>query len=720
VHRLTRSTASSLLAFVVTLAALGAPAPQVAQAAPSTYLVDRTDDVIVAACTNAPNDCSLRGAVQDANANPGSTIVLAAQQTYLLTNVGAGELILTANTAITTSQALCITNCIAVIAGGPGWATRLLKVVPGAAVSVDHVEFTGGNANNGGALLNSGTLTLTTSQIFSNTVGGWGGGILNYGTLTISNTVINGNKAVVTGGAIVNQADIGQPGAVTIINSRIITNSATGTIGGQGGGGGITSFNNISQTIHPQLTLINTSLLTNTGTTAGYGGGLYVDGNTTLTNVTLQGNSASGGGGAYVHFGQLTMQGGQVVSNTALTGSGSGGGFRNDGLLTLNGVLASGNQTLGGGSGGAISSSSPFTVTNSTLTKNSSDSGGGAIWLAGPSALLLLNHSNLISNTSTYGAGVGGYGTYTVTNGSLISGNSAFQGGGLNIVAGGRAWIGGNSQIANNQTLGGAPGTSYGAGIYNNGLLQIQSATLGGNAAGNGSGGGLYNDTGGQASLASAAVVSNMAQAGPGGGISNLGILTITASAIVSNTTIASGGGISNTGTLSVLNTTFSGNSAASSGGGLFNNGQARLNFVTVAMNSASAAGGLAATSALTLSNTLLGDNTGAPPDCSGAVTSLSHNLIADTTGCTLLGPDTGDKRNVVPLITGLIDQGGALRFHDLQHLSPALDAADPAGGACPATDQRGVVRPIGPHCDIGAVESSAAYFYVFLPLAVK
>ena len=39
---------------------------------------------------------------------------------------------------------------------------------------------------------------------------------------------------------------------------------------------------------------------------------------------------------------------------------------------------------------------------------------------------------------------------------------------------------------------------------------------------------------------------------------------------------------------------------------------------------------------------------------------------------------------------------------------SPALDAAAPAG--CPATDQRGVTRPFGTSCDIGAFESAPPY----------
>src|SRR5579859_641787 len=651
-----RPLVSVLLTLVLAAAALGAPAPQLALAKPATpavYLVDRTDDVFATGCIVAtPNDCSLRGAVQNANANPGSTIVLAAQQTYQLTDTPSGELVLTATTVISTSQALCITNCLAVVAGGPSWPYRLLEVKPGATVTVDAVEFTHGVDSNGGALENFGTLSLSGSQIFSNTAYGWGGGILNYGTLTLSNTVINGNKAATTGGAIANQADVARPGKMTIVNSNIITNSVTGPLAGQGSGGGITSFDNISGTIHPLVSIVNSNILSNTGTITGFGGGLYVDGVMTLTNVALQGNSAAGGGGAYVHFGTLNMQGGSVVSNTSLTSGGSGGGFRNDGLLTLDNVLLDKNVALSSGSGGAISSSTPFTVTNSTFTHNTGSS-GGAIFLAGPSALALLSHVTMLANSATHGGAVAGYGAYTITNDSHLNGNTAFHGGALNIFGGGSALVTGNSQINNNQTANGAPGTSDGGGIYNTGRLQIQNASLDGNIASNGGAAAIYNGAGNTATLTGADLVGNQALDGPGGAVTNLGALTITASTLLSNTSLGGGGAISNTGMLVILNTTLGANASGGAGGALFNNGQAKLNFVTLADNSAAGDGGLITTGVLTLSNSLFSGNTGSgAPNCAGTVTSLGHNLIRDTTGCTLVGPGTGDKLNVDPKLT--------------------------------------------------------------------
>jgi hypothetical protein len=55
------------------------------------------------------------------------------------------------------------------------------------------------------------------------------------------------------------------------------------------------------------------------------------------------------------------------------------------------------------------------------------------------------------------------------------------------------------------------------------------------------------------------------------------------------------------------------------------------------------------------------------------------------------------------PLLGGLGDNGGATPTMLPGAGSAAIDASpDPD---CPATDQRGVTRPQGPQCDIGAVE---------------
>ncbi|MDR3576001.1 MAG: choice-of-anchor Q domain-containing protein [Anaerolineaceae bacterium] len=111
----------------------------------------------------------------------------------------------------------------------------------------------------------------------------------------------------------------------------------------------------------------------------------------------------------------------------------------------------------------------------------------------------------------------------------------------------------------------------------------------------------------------------------------------------------------------------------------------------------------------VTLKNTIVALNRSfGSYDCSGNITSLGHNLIGVVDGCTFTSA-TGDKVGTAnkPLDPGLgpldyID-GSQTETIPLLPYSPAIDAADPNG--CPATDQRGVARPIGNGCDIGAFE---------------
>jgi len=65
------------------------------------------------------------------------------------------------------------------------------------------------------------------------------------------------------------------------------------------------------------------------------------------------------------------------------------------------------------------------------------------------------------------------------------------------------------------------------------------------------------------------------------------------------------------------------------------------------------------------------------------------------------------------------MDNGGPTKTMALSASSPALDAGDDA--TCEATDQRGVSRPQGSHCDIGAFELEPAFPYsLYLPLIMR
>jgi hypothetical protein len=80
-------------------------------------------------------------------------------------------------------------------------------------------------------------------------------------------------------------------------------------------------------------------------------------------------------------------------------------------------------------------------------------------------------------------------------------------------------------------------------------------------------------------------------------------------------------------------------------------------------------------------------------------------------------GVDGGNNIDANPLLGPLADNGGFTMTHALGEGSQAIDAGDPA--TCPDTDQRGVTRPQGDFCDMGAYEYLPTVL-IYLPLIVK
>ena len=87
--------------------------------------------------------------------------------------------------------------------------------------TVNRSTFTANRAFAGGAIYNSGDLTVNESTFSGNVSTGNGGGINNWGRLTVNNSTVSGNSAGYNGGAIYN----GQ--MVTVTHSTVSDNSAT-------------------------------------------------------------------------------------------------------------------------------------------------------------------------------------------------------------------------------------------------------------------------------------------------------------------------------------------------------------------------------------------------------------------------------------------------------------------------------------------------------------
>jgi CSLREA domain-containing protein len=172
---------------------------------------------------------------------------------------------------------------------------------------------------------------------------------------------------------------------------------------------------------------------------------------------------------------------------------------------------------------------------------------------------------------------------------------------------------------------------------------------------------------------------------------------------------------------LFVVNSTLSGNSAETTGGAVYHAGlDASYSNTTVTLNVAVTGGGLGGSGMSFASNSIFSGNlAGAGPDCKGSIDSLGFNLLGDTAGCTLEEAIPTSLVDVDPMLGPLADNGGPTLTHAVPNLSPAAGEGSPAvpgsgSGACEPTDQRGVERPVGARCDIGAYESG---FLSFVPM---
>ncbi len=250
----------------------------------------------------------------------------------------------------------------------------------------------------------------------------------------------------------------------------------------------------------------------------------------------------------------------------------------------------------------------------------------------------------------------------------------------------------------------------YGGDIRNEATLTLNEDDITDGTAEEGSGAGISND-GGTLTVTHSLVADNYSTnqpdgaGGDSGGVQNVGPnpvteapgkLTVVDSTIADNSA-ALGGGIFSWGdtanTTSIVNSTIAdndGGTRSSEGGGL-----------------------LASEGTISVENSIVADNTVEnpltselePSNCGDSgISSLGHNLQS---GADCAFAATGDLKDVEPgfLSDGLQDNGGNTNTFALEATSPAVDAIASGAAGCSATDQRGISRPQGSGCDIGAYE---------------
>jgi hypothetical protein len=602
-------------------------------------------------------DCSLRGAIIKANATPGRDYVFLPAGIYNLTILGDDEF-------------------------GPSAAIGDLDIL-------DDLNITGDGA--GVTIIDGGRLTRSIGEydrVFDVAPEPYLGGPVPDVTVNLSGMTIRNGKTRDVGGGI------RYASALTVVDSVIRDNEAA-----MGGGLARAGFNFDD----PRLTLMYVTVSGNRALSE-HGGGIFALSSTSLTiqdSVIVDNRATNSGAGihAVAVANPPTLTRVQVLGNMTGIGTGSrgpGGGIRGECLI----------------------------ITDSTINGNSANQGGG-IFIGERPCPTVITHSTIGGNEADRDGG-----------GILNFGNLSQPGGTLRVIS---------STISGNQA------GEDGGGIANgrNGTAEVTGTLMSANVA-FGNGGGISNE--GPATLSASTLVSNTGVLG--GGIQNVSGATmdLVQSTVYSNTALF-GGGVYNYGLMRITNSTISHNDADKSGGGINafrpgnpispEDGKVLIGNSTIAFNRSDVdnpdvfgrepGGGvkIGSPEAVEIRNTLIANNTDVraglpviPSDCHGQLESGLYNLVGagnDGQGCRVVDSQTGmtsrfdqvgsTEDPIDPRLGSLADNGGPTLTHALLFGSPAIDRGNPAGctdhgGSLITTDQRGVLRPLGRHCDIGAFEA--------------
>jgi hypothetical protein len=459
-----------LLLVVPALVAIFLTKTQIASMA-TTLTVDRTDDSAAAmACTAAPNDCSLRGAIRAANANVGAVAMIISLQpatTYNLALSNATQ----ENAGVTGDLDIVATHHAVTITGGGSAganATTISAAGLNASTSHDRVfHITGGNnmvtfANliiADGRAGDDGTVGTSTVGNSQSTIGTGGGILSSGGNLTLDSVLVRDCRALGRGDHIINDhttLDARGGGLASVTASADVTITVSKFAGNVAAGGSGGNFNNGAGS-------------------NGQGGSVYfTGGNLNISQTQIEASNATGGNGGNQD------QNGQT--NGGFGGSAQGGGvWAGGGSVTIaettfsQTVATGGNSGTGGNganpggdaSGGAMYSLANATVTTSTfhLAKSVGGSGGHAF-----GTFCFGAH-----NAGDGGAARGG--AIFADGGSLTVYTSTFAN---NAALGGNGGNGGQTNGGLNCGMHGAGGLAHGGAVTNNNAatLNIDHSTI--------------------------------------------------------------------------------------------------------------------------------------------------------------------------------------------------------------------------------------------------
>lgn len=385
--------------------------------------------------------------------------------------------------------------------------------------------FIDNKSSNGGAIFNDGNgyggfeavMTISDSKFVSNSADqgnkiSGGGAIFNSGKMDVTKSVFENNYSKKDGGAIYSE-QAKETSGLTVSDSEFTCNIADangGAIGVYGGsalienstfknnrsaenGGAL--FSNVSDLTVKNSTFSGNGFDDESGTTTRNGGAIYIyTGNANISGSKIIGNKSSAkGGGVYVG-------GNSVITDTLVSGniSRQGGGIYTTSatgeVAALNTIKVNKNVAE---DGAGIFITGDALINQAEISENNASSRGGALYID-YAARATVNNSVIKGNISTQDGGAfyvnnegfsdweNDYFSGLYVNNTEASGNQAVNGGALYAASQSTATFVNSVFSGNNATNGGA--------IYNNsGTVTLKNTSIYNNGASD-LGGGIYND----------------------------------------------------------------------------------------------------------------------------------------------------------------------------------------------------------------------------------
>lgn len=416
-------------------------------------------------CLTTGNTCTIRAAIMETNALPGTDTITIPSGFYTLALGNAGEdaaaegdldilddLVITGDDAATTTI------------NGNSFLFRIFSILKRAddsipKVSISNITMTQGLSNNYGALVfnegdltldnvvltdaspdsyavvNNANLTVNGGQISNNTAGIYS----QYGVIEISGTTFSDN----------NGGNVGNPLFIWSGVGRIENSTFSNNIGYDLGGAIHAKASNVSIN---NSSFSGNSVTPSSNAFAGNGGAITVGrsgGHLRITNSSFNGNQANalgistmnGAGGAIYIRGQIDSVG--IVDSVFTNNSSSGAGgavFIEDGAdrTYLRRVTVDNNSSGSGGGiyvGGGLSAGGSISIVESKITNNTATNSGGGIAFGSRTSIssdlgYIMTNTQISDNTADFAGGVFFSGNGIELNNVTISNNSATTAGG--------------------------------------------------------------------------------------------------------------------------------------------------------------------------------------------------------------------------------------------------------------------------------------------------